>query len=98
MQNWSLVNRNVISVLRTLTLNEKNTSRNKAEAVLVSIMLLWSTGTMQRALQRAVNRWPSTAPRVLLSILIHFTHFNKKEKNKRSFALFFTNVNTFYKT
>lgn len=38
LQNRSFVNRNVISVLRTL--NEKNTSRNKAEAVLVSIMLL----------------------------------------------------------
>lgn len=59
LQNWSWVNRNLISVLRTLTLNEKNTSRNKAETVLVSIMLLWSTGTMQRALQRAVNRWAS---------------------------------------
>lgn len=77
---------NVISVLRTLTLNEKNTSRNKAEAVLVSIILLWSTGTMQRALQRAVNRWASTAPRVLLSI---WTLILTKRRKIRGLLLYF---------
>lgn len=89
LQNWNLVNRNVISVLRTLS--EKNTSRNEAEAVLVSINRV-AVEHRYNAKSTAESSKQMGCHSTTCFTEYLDTHINKKDKKKKRLLLYFLPV------